>query len=446
MKNSEKIDINLEADSAVDQADMTEEERSKGYYETALRYINIAKYMKQYEDQDKYYHRALANLRKARKTGMRGLKPLMKDVVYHKYFARANGKISLYKEACSIRDNARTPTDYLMAQTLFDRIHKYETLHQIQEKYVSPDLYEEVCKCADSAQQSALCGEMASQLSAKQRRKSLISSGIFLILIIALLAFSRTLQARVCLAEAYALFNRYDKAFPHYEYVYNKTGDQAAFEKYEDYRYQAAVRGAADRNREDVRDSFRELARLGYKDSESWLVKLEKARIAELAEGEKIRFGEVNWRILDHQDDRVLLLKDKTQGETPFQADGSQTDWEHSSIRNWFNHGYLDELFPFASEKEAIIDSQVPASDNAFYGTKGGQATTDKLFLLSDEEFKAYSYLLPNTHNMWWLRTPGNSLASAAYVSPDKSVMAYGADTGNQEVKARPALWVSTKE
>ena len=43
MKNSEKIDINLEADSAAAKEEMTEEELCQEYYETALRYKNIAK-------------------------------------------------------------------------------------------------------------------------------------------------------------------------------------------------------------------------------------------------------------------------------------------------------------------------------------------------------------------------------------------------------------------
>ena len=35
-------------------------------YETALRYINIAEHMNKFEDQDKYYHRAIQYLKKAK--------------------------------------------------------------------------------------------------------------------------------------------------------------------------------------------------------------------------------------------------------------------------------------------------------------------------------------------------------------------------------------------
>ena len=445
MKNSEKIDINLEEDSLAQDEALTEEERCPGYYETALRYINIATYMKQYEDQDKYYHRALVNLRKARKA-IPGLKPLILDVVHKKYYARASGKIALYNEACSIRDNAATPTDYLMAQTLFDRIHRYEIKHQIREDYTPPDLLEQVARCTDSEQQAEECGRLAEELMAKQKKRSLISSGILLLVVIAILAFSRTIYARILVGELYAGARHYNKAWQHYQYVYDKTKDERALKKYEEFRYRYALSGYKTRNREDIRDSFRELARLGYKDSEKYLVSMEKARIAELPDGEKIRFGEVNWRILTHDGGRVLLLKDKTQGQAPYQKGGGATDWEHSSLREWLNTTYIDTLFSFPLEQEALMETTVPSSDNPVYGTEGGNETKDKLFLLSDTEFQQYADLVPKTHYLWWLRTPGNSPESTSIVSTDKEVMSYGYDTGSEVVKTRPAIWVDVTE
>ena len=445
MKNSEKIDIQLENDSLTQDEELTEEERCQEYYETALRYINIATYMKQYEDQDKYYHRALVNLRKAREK-IPGLKYLIADVVNKKYYARAAGKIALYKEACSIRDHARTPTDYLSAQTLFERIHNYEINHQIQEKYTPPDLFKEVSKYDDSAQQAKECGKLAQRLLSQQKRKSLFSSGVILLIIVAILIFTRTIYARICLAEAYAFAKRYDQAWHHYEYIYSKTNNEKHFEKYKEYRYRWALDEYETRNREDVRDSFRELARLHYKDSEEYLVKMEKARIKELPDGEKIRFGEVNWRILVHDGDKVLLLKDKTQGEAPYNKGGGSSDWEHSDIRKWLNGSYIDELFSFSLEKDAIIASKVSSSDNPVYGTKGGNETTDKLFLLSDSEFLKYSDLVAETHNLWWLRTPGATSSSVSYVCTNKSVMYYGYDTATEDIKARPAIWVDVSE
>lgn len=444
MKNSKKIDINLEADSISNSNELTEEQRCQQYYETALRYMNIAAYMNQYEDQDKYYNKALTNLKKA-KARMPELESLIQDVVHKQYYARAKGKISMYNEACSIRDHAATPTDYFSAQTLFDRIHKYEIKHLLEEKYTPKDLFEEAGKCSDSEQQSVRCGELARQLMVKQRRKSLARSAVFLLIVVFVLAFSRTTSSRLLLAGVYRLTGHYTKAYQSYDYVYQKTNDQEAFKNYEECRYLSAKEGYQTRNREDIRDSFRELSRLNYKDSEQYLVKMEKARIAEMEDGEKIRFGEVNWRILLHDNNRVLLLKDKTQGGVPFNVGGGETDWEHSSVREWLNNTYINVLFTSKLEQDSIIDTSVIPTGS---GSKSdaSENTTDKLFFLSAEEFAKYADLLPTTHYLWWLRTQGSSPSTMAFVSTDKEIMSYGYETGTDTIRVRPAIWVDVSD
>ncbi|MBQ6392418.1 MAG: hypothetical protein IJH60_02810, partial [Eubacterium sp.] len=61
MKNDEKIDIILDQ---ISEDELTEEELRQLNYETAMRYMRIAEHMKQYEEQDKYYHRAIVWLKK----------------------------------------------------------------------------------------------------------------------------------------------------------------------------------------------------------------------------------------------------------------------------------------------------------------------------------------------------------------------------------------------
>ena len=64
MRNDEKIDINLATEDTSE--NLSEEELAQQNYETALRYINIAEHMNKFEDQDKYYHRAIQYLKKAK--------------------------------------------------------------------------------------------------------------------------------------------------------------------------------------------------------------------------------------------------------------------------------------------------------------------------------------------------------------------------------------------
>ena len=96
MRNDEKIDINLATEGTSE--NLSEEELAQQNYETALRYINIAEHMNKFEDQDKYYHRAIQYLKKAKP--YKKVQPLLRELRNKKFGTRAAGKIELYKEAC----------------------------------------------------------------------------------------------------------------------------------------------------------------------------------------------------------------------------------------------------------------------------------------------------------------------------------------------------------
>ena len=94
---------------------------------------------------------------------------------------------------------------------------------------------------------------------------------------------------------------------------------------------------------------------------------------------------------------------------------------------------------------------------NPSYSTSPGNATTDKIFLLSITEAKKYfssdddrkalnSTRYTGTYLSWWLRSPGDTytdydIYNAAYVKTDGSVSDYGYDV-NYGSGVRPALWV----
>ena len=115
MRNDEKIDINLTTEETQDT--LSEEELAQQNYETALRYINIAEHMNKFEDQGKYYHRAIQYLKKVRP--YKDVRPLIRELKKKKFNTRAEGKIELYKEACHIRDKAKTPNDTTLLKQSF---------------------------------------------------------------------------------------------------------------------------------------------------------------------------------------------------------------------------------------------------------------------------------------------------------------------------------------
>ena len=128
-----------------------------------------------------------------------------------------------------------------------------------------------------------------------------------------------------------------------------------------------------------------------------------------------------------------------------------------------------------ATERAKIVSSNVPAHANPNYSTSPGNATTDKIFLLSITEAKnyfsssddrkadatrnvvmegiyAYGGLINITCDVhcyadWLLRSPGgsSSLAEslAAIVNADGSVNNYGVFVSIVRIGVRPALWVN---
>ena len=67
---------------------------------------------------------------------------------------------------------------------------------------------------------------------------------------------------------------------------------------------------------------------------------------------------------------------------------------------------------------------------------------SDEIFLLSKEEYEKHKKNIPVVNNWWWLRSPGYSSRSTAYVDLDGSVDFFGYYVGNDSDSVRPALQI----
>lgn len=440
MRNDEKIDIDLTADMNTD--NLSEDELVQQNYETALRYINIAEHMKKFEDQDKYYHRAIQYLKKVKPISE--VRPLIRKLRKKKFNARAQGKLTLYQEACRIRDKAKTPSEFYSAQTIFSRIYYYEQKHPLSEKSTDPELYAQAVKCSDSEEQMKLCERLANEKAAQLKRHSFFVSCAFIACVVALLFFTRTVYFRQCLAGIYSSTGDYEKTWQAYEYIYNKNKDTATHEKALDYRYKSALKALKANNDSIAYTNFKALAKENYKDSTARFTALEKKHISNTNIGDNVSFAYMNWRVLDKQDGKVLLLKDKAVGSTPFDETGRNTTWESSSVRKWLNGEFLNERF-LQEEQDSILKTTVKNTPNPTYNTPAGKDTKDKLFLLSCEEATKYQNGIHPTNTCWWLRTPGASANSMSFVYRDKTVMDYGYEITNTKITVKPAIWVNIK-
>ncbi|MDR2532743.1 MAG: DUF6273 domain-containing protein [Oscillospiraceae bacterium] len=165
--------------------------------------------------------------------------------------------------------------------------------------------------------------------------------------------------------------------------------------------------------------------------------------------GDIIQFGDYDWRVLDVQDGKALIITENmTEGRT-YHSDYVEMTWEKSDIRAYLNSEFYNRFS--SEERERITETTVINNDNS-RGIPGGNDTVDRIFLLSIDE--AHKYFADDSARIvfnadsepysWWLRSPGFNAYMAAQVKSDGSVFI---DVNNQDINnvllgVRPAMWV----
>lgn len=442
LRNEEVINIELEQEIGEDDSQSVEAQAQRDF-DTALRYIHIAEHMKQYEDQDKYYIKAQKYFKLARPYVED--KALAKEIDKKKYLARAMAKVEGYKEAMEIKKKASTPEDYYAAQTLFEKIHSLEERRTIPEGKVSDELYQEVLAYNDSEQQIKDCIRLSEECKKKHKRKSLALSAIVIAVVAAILFSWKTVPFKKGVAAVAGLVGDAGTSSEAYKYIYDLTGDKGIYEKYIEQLYKCSVKQAASEAPEEALSGLYTLAMEGYEDSADILVDLEKRLITKAdMEEDKVRVGNMNWRILARDEEKALLLKDAGIGDMTYSKKKDSCTWEESEGRRWLNEDFLKESFCDA-EIANMLDTEVVTDDHPEYGTKGGKTTTDKLFLLSADEVKQYYGRIHPTETNWWLRSPGAAPGAMGFVYNDKTVMGYGFDASVAKFSFKPVMWYKLK-
>lgn len=187
--------------------------------------------------------------------------------------------------------------------------------------------------------------------------------------------------------------------------------------------------------------------------------------------GDKITFGQypqgehgevlpLEWRVLDVQGDKALLLTDKLIDYQRYHERFASVTWQTCMLRQWLNGEFINKAFSHEQQdKIALVTNQNP--NNPIFGTKGGNPTQDKVFALSIDEVKKYfsseqsmtAYLTDFAYQKpwanedktgwWWLRSPGNDNYSVAIVFHSGGVGYPGMHKTMRHVAVRPALWLN---
>jgi len=169
------------------------------------------------------------------------------------------------------------------------------------------------------------------------------------------------------------------------------------------------------------------------------------------AVGETVHFGEWDWRILDVQGNKALLITENVIETRPYNEEGTAVTWETCTLRTYLNGEFLEKFS--ARDRKMILLTQNNNPDNPWYEKgKGCGKTDDKVFLLSIEEGEKYfgngqhneerMARFNNDRIMWWLRSPGHSQNYAAYIMDDGHVPILGLIVSNYNGGLRPALWL----
>ena len=196
--------------------------------------------------------------------------------------------------------------------------------------------------------------------------------------------------------------------------------------------------------------------------------------------GDKILFGNYDWQVLDIQNDRALIITENIIEQRPYHNAYVGITWADCSLRKYLNGEFYDRFNKDDKSRICPVINKNP--DNQWYGTKGGEDTRDRIFLLSIEEVvckyfgdsssklynpgknQRYWFQRKDENNgrriarleankeqiwWWWIRTPGRVNVKAVYIHGDGNIgiqgnnilkgnIADGKCTGG----VRPALWL----
>lgn len=191
-----------------------------------------------------------------------------------------------------------------------------------------------------------------------------------------------------------------------------------------------------------------------------------------------VRFGKYDWRVLDVQDGKALLITEEVVEEHRYHGSWGIT-WEGCEMREYLNGAFLQNFGSLEQSRIAPVTNMTP--DNPWYGTSGGRNTTDKVFLLSIDEVVKYfgdsgdlqarkgwywenekfvlgdgkGYWVNDQYNeartakygsenaWWWLRSPGHAGDGAAFISSLGCLHIYGLNVLGSGGGVRPALWIN---
>ena len=140
--------------------------------------------------------------------------------------------------------------------------------------------------------------------------------------------------------------------------------------------------------------------------------------------GKTFELAGAKWKIIDITDAGYVCLADSIDD---MEFDSKSSDWKTSELRKYLNEEFLKMV-----EAEIGAGNLVEFERNllSFDGQTEYGLCTDKVSLLTVDEYRKYRKYIPNVNKWWWLITPWSTpcndySGSVAVVGP------YGRIRGN---------------
>lgn len=174
--------------------------------------------------------------------------------------------------------------------------------------------------------------------------------------------------------------------------------------------------------------------------------------------GDNVGFGGINWRVLDVEENKALLLSEFILFYRPFNDVLGPIHWDESTLRQYLNNEFLENFSPeekarIAVTRNTFTETRVESGEFVWY-VPGGEDTDDLVFLLSRSDVGRYfgSVFARRTTNTgwlnrcedsdmwWWLLDDGGAQFSNYTIMQNGQFG--GAHVDFWWIGVRPALWV----
>lgn len=189
-------------------------------------------------------------------------------------------------------------------------------------------------------------------------------------------------------------------------------------------------------------------------------------RFYDMDEMEHIYRCDLEWQVLDKEDDKILLITKDIIKMLPYNTYLEPITWEDCSLRKWLNEDFYNVTFNDQDKEKIVTTENINSANDYYLNTSESNTTYDNVFLLSINECVKYykknidTFKVVGTrfaimeglwisrkeltygYSVWWLRTVGKKSSFASLIHAGGSIGRAGdgvATTGNG---VRPCIWV----